>query len=273
MRIRQTRFVRLLLGVVAAGLALLGLTLLAIAAPGPGGQPASASSATRVSASAAPPSASVTPLSASTGGKALLRSAAKGKRGRRGKRGPRGKRGAAGLQGSPITRQPISIDWQNNAWQEQSTQEFTVPGIGTGNVTCKPPYDNGPANREPGGTQWVQVFPEDSTGSKTETVMWTTRFGGPPSQYNVSVVRTAKLLNTNYGPSFYEGMDTQSGQSVDPESQGMFTGIISSRNKTTGADVTPPTTFVLSWHWTFANLGGDPSQNRCYVAGNVYTGR
>lgn len=119
----------------------------------------------------------------------------------------------------------------------------------------------------------MQLFPNDSTGANAETVMWTTRFGGPPADHDVSVVRTAKLLNTNYGPSFYEGMDTKSNETVDPESQGMFVGIISARSKTTGADVSPPTTFVLSWHWTFANLGGDPSQNRCYVAGNFYTGR
>jgi hypothetical protein len=262
MRIRQIRFVRLLLGVTAAALGLLALALVATAAPGPSGLPGPVSSAAEVSASAT--------------GKALRRSSTqrkRGPRGRRGKRGPRGRRGAAGAQGSPIIRQPISINWQNNAWKGRATQEFIAPGIGTGNVTCRPPYDNGPTNREPGGTQWVQLFPNDSTGTNAETVMWTTRFGGPPSQSGLSNVRTAKLLNTIYGPSFYEGMNTKSDETVDPESQGMFVGIVSARNKTTGADIVPPTTFVLSWHWTFANLGGDPSQNRCYVAGNFYTGR
>lgn len=142
MRIRQIRFVRLLLGVTAAALGLLALALVATAAPGPSGLPGPVSSATEVSASAT--------------GKALRRSRAqrkRGPRGPRGKRGPRGRRGAVGAQGSPIIRQPISINWQNNAWNGRATQEFIAPGIGTGNVTCKPPYDNGPTNREPGGTQ------------------------------------------------------------------------------------------------------------------------
>ena len=268
MRVRHTRLLRLTLGVTAAALALLALALVAGAAPGP-----------------SRPALSATMVGAEFTQKALRRSGDRGKRGPRGRRGPRGKRGAAGaqgpvgpqgaqgLQGSPIIRQPISINWQNNAWDGRATQQFIAPGIGTGNVTCKPPYDNGPSNREPGGTQWVQLFPNDSTGANIETVMWTTRFGGPSSQSGLSNVRRAELINTFYGPSFYEGMNTKSDETVDPESQGMFVGIISARNKTTGADVVPPTTFVLSWHWTFANLGEDASHNRCYMAGNFYTGR
>jgi hypothetical protein len=273
MGVRRIRLARLLIGVAVAALGLLGVSLVAIAAPGPSGSAASAGSAAGGQAKAP--------------GKVVRRHSLRGPRGPRGKRGPEGKRGdevgaqgpvgpqgPQGQQGSPLIRQPISIGWQNNAWQGQATQEFVVPGIGTGNVTCRPPYDNGSTNREPGGTQWVQLFPSDSSGSVAETTMWTTRFGGPPSQHDLSVVREAKLLSTAYGPSFYEGMNTQSGQSVDTESQGMFVGIISSRTKTTGGDLAHPTTFVLSWHWHFANLGeGGAGENRCYVSGNFYTGR
>ena len=180
---------------------------------------------------------------------------------------------AAGAAGAPIARQPISVNWRGNAWQGKATQGFVAPGIGEGDVTCRPPYDNGPANREPGGTQWVQLFPSDSTGARTQTVMWTTRSGGPPSDQGESVVRKAALLNPFYGPSFYEGMNTRSDRSVDPQSQGTFTGIVSARNKTTGPDVAPPTTFTLDWSWEFANLGeGNPAGNRCRVSGNLYTG-
>jgi Collagen triple helix repeat (20 copies) len=272
MGVRRIRLLRLLIGVAVAALGLLAVSLVAIAAPGPSAPPVSAGSAAGAEAKLS--------------GKAQRRQSLRGRRGPRGKRGPQGQRGEVGAQGpigpqgpqgqqgSPIIRQPISIDWQNNDWQGHATQEFVAPGIGTGNVTCKPPYDNGPTNREPGGTQWVQLFPYDSNGSVAETVMWTTRFGGAQGHSDESVVRTAKLLNSDYGPSFYEGMNTQSGQSVDPESQGMFVGIISSRTKSTGGDLAHPTTFVLSWHWHFANLGeGGSGENRCYVTGNFYTGR
>ncbi|HEX3738057.1 MAG TPA: hypothetical protein VHV53_10985 [Solirubrobacterales bacterium] len=263
---------RLLVGLGTAVVALSAVSLVAVAAPPPPGS----------SSSKAEPGARAT----ATASKAKSR----GRRGPRGKKGPTGKRGATGpqgpigaqgptgpqgpqgLQGSPVLRQPITIDWQNNAWQDQATQEFTVPGIGKGNVTCRPPYDNGPTNREPGGTEWVQIFPNDSTGSSAETVMWTTRYGGPPQDSEKAVVRTAKLLNTGYGPSFYEGMNTKSDEFVDPESHGMFVGIISSRPKGVGADLAPPTTFVLSWYWHFANLyEGGAGENRCYVSGNFYT--
>ncbi len=181
---------------------------------------------------------------------------------------------AAPAAGAPVARQPVSVNWRSDAWQGKATRGFVAPGIGSGNVTCRPPYDNGSANREPGGTQWVQLFPNDSTGSRTETVMWTRRFGGPPSDQGESVVRKAALLNPFYGPSFYEGMNTRSDRSVDPRSQGTFTGIISARNKTVGPDVAPPTTFTLNWDWEFANLGeGNPDGNRCRVAGNFYTAR
>jgi hypothetical protein len=251
---------RVLVGVVATALGLSAASLVAVAAPGPSAPHAPA----RVEAHAS--------------GKQ------RGRRGQRGKKGPTGSRGATGAQGpagsqglqgkqgSPILRQPITIDWQNNQWGGNATQNFEIPGIGKGNVTCRPPYDNGSTNREPGGTEWIQVFPNDSTGANSETEMWTTRHGGPPQDAGKSVVRTAKLLNLNYGASFYEGMNTKSDETVDPESQGMFTGIIVSRPKGGGADLAPPTTFVISWHWHFANLyEGGASENRCYVSGNFYT--
>jgi hypothetical protein len=248
---------RVLVGVAATVVALSAASLVAVAAPGP----------SRPAASQASPGA-VAHASAKKRG----RRGQRGKQGPTGARGPVGAQGPQGKQGSPILRQPITIDWQNNQWTGNATQNFEIPGIGTGNVTCRPPYDNGSTNREPGGTEWIQVFPNDSTGSYSETEMWTTRHGGPPQDANKSVVRTAKLLNLNYGASFYEGMNTKPDETVDPESQGMFTGIIVSRPKGGGADLAPPTTFVISWHWHFANLyEGGAAENRCYVSGNFYT--
>jgi hypothetical protein len=165
-------------------------------------------------------------------------------RGPRGARGPRGLRGPTGLAGTPNTlEQSISINWEGSFANSASrdSQTFVAPGIGAGNVTCSQ------------DTQWVFFKPYDQSD---DVAMWTAKFQGTETS-----VRTARHTIFT-GDSFYEGMNHFAGE---PESQGSFVGIISSRGRLGGSNGPgpPPTTFRLSWHWNFT----DPSNPYCFVAG------
>ena len=172
--------------------------------------------------------------------------AAAHRRGPRGLRGPTGRRGPRGATGAPGTppslEQSISINWEGSFANAsgRDSQTFVAPGIGYGEVTCSQ------------NTQWVWFEPYNQND---DVAMWTAKF-----QDNDTTVRTAR--HTLYtGPSFYEGMNHYAGE---PQSQGSFIGVISSRGTLGGSDGSgpPPTTFRLSWYWDF-----DPSNPRCFVAG------
>lgn len=161
--------------------------------------------------------------------------------------GPRGLTGPAGPPG--IVNQTISINWQNDAYRGQDSASFVAPGIGSGEVVCS--LD----------TQWINFTPYD-LGSDSE--MWASIMRGE----EVSV-RAAAHRALSWGDEFNLGLNVVKG--TKPESQGSMVGIISARGKfgSPGEPGPPPTTFHLSWYWSFADTQGP----RCYVAGTFATGR
>lgn len=189
-------------------------------------------------------------------GKAALRAGARHRR--RGARGPVGRRGAAGSPGpsgpfgpaGPGPRvQDIAIDWQNGAYAGHDTADFSVPGIGTGEVKCSP------------DTQWVRFFPADP-GADTE--LWATIM-----RRNELAVRSAARRSYDYGLDFNLGLNEANGS--ESSAQGQMQGIISTRGPFGAAAagaVAAPATFRLSWYWSFADSYGP----RCYVNGAVVTG-
>jgi hypothetical protein len=182
--------------------------------------------------------------------------APRGLAGRAGLAGPAGivgPIGPAGLTGPPgppgIIDQTLSINWQNGAYRGQDSASFVAPGIGRGEVVCSM------------DTQWINFTPYNE-GSDSE--MWAAIMRGE----EVSV-RAAAHRATSWGDQFNLGLNVVKG--TEPESEGSMVGIISSRGEfgSPGEPGPPPTTFHLSWYWSFADSYGP----RCYVAGTFATGR
>lgn len=180
----------------------------------------------------------------------------------RGRTGARGLAGIAGLagEGGPIgptgpagppgvVDQALAIDWQNSHYRGRDSATFVAPGIGQGIVTCS--LD----------TQWVNFIPYDLNA---DSEMWAAITRG-----NEVSVRAAARRSPFYGNEFNLGLNVVNGS--EPESEGSMVGIISSRGAfaAPGGEGPPPTTFHLSWHWSFADAYGP----RCYVAGRFQTQR
>jgi hypothetical protein len=173
--------------------------------------------------------------------------------------GPAGPTGPPGLPG--IINQTISINWQNGDDSSQDSASFVAPGIGQGVVTCSP------------NTQWVNFTPYNQ-GADSE--MWAAiMHGNEPGEEELSKevsVRAAARRAPDWGSEFNLGLNRKKDAvTEEPESEGSMVGIISSRGPfgSPGEAGPPPTTFHLSWYWSFADSYGP----RCYVAGTFATGR
>jgi hypothetical protein len=143
----------------------------------------------------------------------------------------------------------VAIAWQNGNYQGRDSATFFAPGIGEGVVVCG--LD----------TQWVDFTPYN-LGEDSE--MWAAIARGDEIS-----VRAAARRSPAYGVQFNLGLNVVNGG--EDESQGSMVGVISSRGPfgAPGGEGPPPTTFHLSWHWSFADAYGP----RCYVAGRFETGR
>ncbi|MCW3015477.1 MAG: collagen-like protein, partial [Solirubrobacterales bacterium] len=201
--------------------------------------------------------------------------APKGVLGKRGPRGRTGARGAAGTNGARgaagkdrVIVTPFSINWQNNRWQGREQVTYVAPGIGQGTVICSPNIQNVTDS----GAQMITFRPFDQ---QADTTMWTLRTDDRPLTYYDDPARAAESpvavraarREANTGPEFNEGFNLKA-FAPTYRAQGSFIGIISSRGdrKVIGGPGPAPTTFRLTWHWTF-----DDGNPRCYVAGSFFT--
>lgn len=158
--------------------------------------------------------------------------------------------GPTGPQGldAPDPVQAIQIDWQNGHSAGNDETAFVAPGIGIAQVVCSPT------------TQWINFVPYD-LGADTE--MWGAMFYG-----DTTVVMAAARRASDWGDEFYLPLDESSHRSSSE--QGSMTGIISRRGSLgeLGGPGPPPTTFHISWYWSFADGYGP----RCYVNGSAVWG-
>jgi hypothetical protein len=182
-----------------------------------------------------------------------------GESGAEGEAGGEGPIGPMGPPGPPgIVNQDISINWQNGEYAGRDSAAFVAPGIGRGEVVCSR------------NTEWVNFTPYDQS---SDSEMWAAiMHGNQPGREELGKevsVRAAAGRAESWGEEFNLGLNVVNG--TEPESQGSMVGIISSRGKlgSPGEAGPPPTTFHLSWYWSFA----DPYGPRCYVAGTFETGR
>jgi hypothetical protein len=151
--------------------------------------------------------------------------------------------GAAGAQSTSSLSQKLNVSWQHNHWPGHTRATFAIPGIGAGEVVCKP------------NTTWIRILPADTAAENSmSTVKFQTKNGIPQTAVkNARVYEYSTPTSTvphGTGPTAYEGFNQYT--PIEPASNGSIIGLISKRgalNAPGGAGVAP-TSFQLSWNWT-----------------------
>ncbi len=142
----------------------------------------------------------------------------------------------------------VSVSWSGGSWQGADTAGFSVPGIGDGQLVCRP------------DTQWVRVFPSQRSRDVAMT-LWTSRDWGGGSEV---ALREAQMTAFT-GADFNEGMN----KFTPPEkrSHGSFTGVVGDGLPPAGTFGAgrAPTELRVSWTWDFE----DPAGARCSVTATL----
>ncbi len=145
-----------------------------------------------------------------------------------GDRGPQ----PASPEGSGVQR--VAVNWSRGQWQGRESAGFSAPGIGDGQIVCRP------------DAQWIRVFPGDRSRD-VAMMLWTFRDWHEGSEY---AIREAEL--TRYtGPDFNEGFNKF--HPAEKRSSGSFVGVIGDGLPAPGAfgSGRPPTELRLTWSWDF----------------------
>lgn len=150
------------------------------------------------------------------------------------------------LPGSGQTVQHAVVDWTRGAWQGREVAGFVAPGIGHGEIVCRP------------DAQWVRFFPNDP-GREVSMMNWTYRDWGAGGE---KALREA--LHTRYtGPDFQEGLNKF--WPTEKSSTGQFDGLITDRGVIGAAGgaagLSAPTMLHLTWTWSMSPTG----QESCHV--------
>ncbi len=158
---------------------------------------------------------------------------------------------ASGGGSAPVTpptgsvRQKSVVDWSGGAWKGREVAGFVAPGIGHGEIVCRP------------DAQWLRFYPADQ-GREVSMMNWTYRDWG---QNQEKALREA--LHTQYtGPDFQEGLNKFS--PTEKIETGQFDGIIADRGPFAAlspSGLAEPTTLKLTWSWDFTQTG----KERCHV--------
>jgi hypothetical protein len=166
----------------------------------------------------------------------------------------------AGAQSTGSLYQKVTVSWRNDNWLNHARATFAIPGIGAGEVICKP------------NTTWIRMLPADPVA---ENSMWDVKFQ-IKNGIATSAVKDARVYRYSTptstvphgtGRTAYEGFNQYT--PIEPASSGSVVGLISkrgARNALGGAGVAP-TSFELSWKWT----GFGTSAARCDVSAEFTT--
>jgi hypothetical protein len=141
--------------------------------------------------------------------------------------------------------QHIVVDWSGGAPQGRDVAGFVAPGIGYGEVVCRP------------DAQWIRFYPGDLQRD-VAMMNWTYKDW---SENQEKAIREA--LHDRYtGPDFREGLNKFG--PAEKLSTGEYEGIISDRgpfDNVGAATLAAPTTLKLTWQWDFSQ----PGSERCHV--------
>jgi hypothetical protein len=133
--------------------------------------------------------------------------------------------------------QQASISWSGGRWEGNDSAGFAAPGIGDGQLVCRP------------DTQWLRFFPADR-GRDVAAMLWTFHDWGGGSEF---AIREPEMTQFT-GPDFNEGFNKF--QPAEKDSHGSFVGLIGDGlfgPGTFGSGRTP-TEVRLSWSWDFNDL-------------------
>ncbi len=109
-----------------------------------------------------------------------------------------------------LIEQHATVDWSGGAWQGRDVAGFVAPGIGYGEIVCRP------------DAQWIRFYPND-LGREVSMMNWTYKDW---SQNTEKAIREAQ--HTQYtGKDFREGLNKFG--PAEKRSTGEFDGLISDR--------------------------------------------
>lgn len=160
----------------------------------------------------------------------------------------------------PSLRQHITVSWAHDHWAQRDQASFSIPGVGYGDVVCKP------------NTTWMQYTPGNRTN---ENSMWGIVFESK-NGVQQTAVKDARVYEFSTptstiphgtGPRADEGFNQFT--PIEPASSGHMTGVFSSRgarNAPAGVGVAP-TSYSVSWNWS----GFGTASARCNVSATFIT--
>jgi hypothetical protein len=141
--------------------------------------------------------------------------------------------------------QKVVVDWYDGEPGGRDLGGFVAPGIGYGEITCRP------------DAQYVRFF-GSSGGRETAMMNWTYKDWGT---FQEKSLREA-VYTTGTGFDFTEGLNKFG--PAEKTSTGSFEGVISDRGPIGGpggGPLAPVTTLSLSWQWDFTQ----PAESHCHV--------
>lgn len=161
-------------------------------------------------------------------------------------------------------RQRATVDWQKGRYAGNDRVAFSVPGIGQGEIVCRP------------NAAYIRVRPSDRT---RETSLWSAiaRVKGEEVSYSVKNARiyqfgtpTAPSTATGTGPSAQEGLNSEN--VVENASSGVAVGLLSQRTalNAPGQATASVTSVRLEWAWT-GFRDADPKKAKCRVVARFVT--
>lgn len=150
-----------------------------------------------------------------------------------------------------LVEQHATVDWSGGAWQGRDVAGFVAPGIGYGEIVCRP------------DAQWVRFYPND-LNREVAMMNWTYKDW---SQNTEKAIREADHTQFT-GKDFREGLNKFG--PAEKLSTGQFDGLISDRGGIGVAapgDLAAPTSLRLTWQWDFSQSGAE----RCHVDATFVT--
>lgn len=151
--------------------------------------------------------------------------------------------GAEVVGGTLVQR--VVVDWYDGEWGGRDLAGFIAPGIGYGELVCRP------------DAQYVRFF-GSSGGRETAMMNWTYKDWGT---FQEKSLREA-VYTTGTGFDFNEGLNKFS--PAEKTSTGLFEGVISDRGPIGGpggVPLAPVTTLSLNWQWDFTT----PGESHCHL--------
>ncbi|MDP2709744.1 MAG: hypothetical protein Q8O56_00875 [Solirubrobacteraceae bacterium] len=142
----------------------------------------------------------------------------------------------------------VALDWSGGRWQGRDSAGFTAPGIGDGQIVCRP------------DTQWLRLFPADRARDVAMT-LWTLRDWEGGSELAIREPEMTRFT----GPDFNEGFNKF--HPAEKRSRGSFVGVVGDGLPATGSfgGGRSPTEIRVAWSWDFT----DPSNARCSVTATL----